>query len=262
MMQINKFLKPITIANDEKQPSPQLQLILFGIGWLGLNVIALLVSLIVRSFLTASIADPIELENALRHISFGATVNIVAYIVLLSILSIVTFPTIKHFIKNFIRLSHIFKGIGYGALVLLAGIALNSLYLVFEINLSDNANESTITSIMRNYPLFSFIAFVIAGPVCEEITYRLGLFGLLGRFNRLVAYGVTLVFFGLIHFDFTTTNLINELLNLPFYLIAGLIFCYVYEKEGLAIAMYAHITNNLVSFVFSVIGTDFIIRMF
>jgi len=256
-----KFNRSTNLPSGEPQPAITRQLLLFGVGWLGLNGIALVVSLLIRSYLATIYTDPVALAAALRHISFSASVNVISYVILLAVLGIMAFDTTKRMLASFYRLSNFVKGLGYGGLVLLAGMTLNVIYLVFKIQLSDNANESTITTIMKNYPLFSFIAFVIAGPICEELTYRLGLFGLLNRVNRYVAYGITFVFFGLIHFDFETTNLINELLNLPFYLIAGLLFCYIYEKEGLAVATYAHITNNLASFIVSIFSTDFVIRM-
>ena len=245
----------------ETQPSAIRQLVLFVLGWAGLQAIAITVSVTVRAILSYIYTNPIELANALGHISYPASINIISYVILLVVLVMVDWDTLKKLLPSFIRLSVVFKGIGYGALILLAGIALNSLYLAFGIDLSDNANESSITAIMRNYPFFSIIAFVIAGPICEEITYRLGLFGLLRHLNRYVAYAVTFLFFGLIHFDFDTTNMINELLNLPFYIIAGLIFCYIYEREGLATSIYAHITNNLVSFITSFLSIDLLARI-
>ncbi len=247
---------------DTIQTAPwRRQMLLFIVGWGGLNIIALAISVIVRAVLAARYEDPLALAQALSHISYPASINILTYLLLLMVLLIMAMPSLRRFWREFIRPSVIFKGFGYGALILLSGIALNTLYLVFGIELADNANESSITAIMRSYPVLSVLAFVIAGPVCEELTYRYGLFGLLGRINKYLAYAVTFVFFGLIHFDFTTTNLANELLNLPFYVIAGLLFCYIYEREGLATATYAHVTNNLVSFVFSLIGTDVLMRI-
>jgi len=260
-MNLLKFNQDKQLKNGEPQPLITRQLLLFGVGWLGLNAIALIVSLLIRSYLQSIYPDPLELANALAHISFGASVNIISYVILLAALGILSFDTTKLLLNSFYRISNIVKGLGYGGLVLLAGMALNVIYLVLEVPLSDNANESTITAIMKNYPVFSFIAFVIAGPVCEELTYRLGLFGFLNRVNRYVAYGVTFIFFGLIHFAFETKNIVNELLNLPFYLIAGLLFCYIYEKEGLAVATYAHITNNFISFVISLFNTGLVLRM-
>jgi membrane protease YdiL (CAAX protease family) len=102
---------------------------------------------------------------------------------------------------------------------------------------------------VKNFPLISFINFVLLGPIVEELTYRLGLFSFLKQRNRWVAYIVTVGLFAIIHFNFNQDNIINELLNLPFYATAGLYFCWLYEKQGFAVATIAHITNNLISFV-------------
>ncbi|MFA5235857.1 MAG: type II CAAX endopeptidase family protein [Bacilli bacterium] len=261
MAHISEFLKPNPERSEENAPSVFKQLLLFALGFLGLNVIALAVSTIVKAYLALQYPDPIAYANALQHISYAATINIVSYVILVVVMFIAAFDVINRLRKQFYRPSVIVKGIGYGMLILLATIALNAVYLAFGIELTDNANESSVTAIMKAYPFFSLIAFVIAGPIVEEITYRLGLFGLLNRANRYLAYVGTFLVFGLIHFDFTNPNIVNELLNLPFYIIAGLLFCYIYEKEGLTVSIYAHMTNNLVSFVFSFIGTDAIVRL-
>jgi membrane protease YdiL (CAAX protease family) len=261
MVHISDYSKSNPERPEETVPPVLKQLLYFVLGFLGLNVIALVVATVVRAVLSAQYPDPIAYANALSHISYAATINIVSYVILLVLMFIAAFDVINRLRRQFYRPSVIVKGIGYGMLIILATIALNSIYLVFGIELSDNANESSVTAIMKAYPFFSLVAFVIAGPMVEELTYRLGLFGLLKRVNRYLAYAGTFLVFGLIHFDFETTNLLNELLNLPFYLVAGLLFCYIYEKEGLVASIYAHVTNNLVSFIASFIASDVIVRI-
>ena len=71
---------------------------------------------------------------------------------------------------------------------------------------------------------------VILAPFAEEMTYRIGLFSALKRVNLILAFIVTALVFGLIHFDlsgviqgFNTGTegsrkyAINELCNLPLY---------------------------------------------
>jgi membrane protease YdiL (CAAX protease family) len=59
--------------------------------------------------------------------------------------------------------------------------------------------------------------------------------------------------FGLIHMSFNPDTIINELINLPSYILAGTILTIAYEKEGFAVSTYAHITNNLISFLLTII---------
>jgi membrane protease YdiL (CAAX protease family) len=101
--------------------------------------------------------------------------------------------------------------------------------------------------LVKDSPIISLITFGFLGPIVEEWTYRLGLFQYLKGRSKWLAYLVTLTIFGLIHFDFSTTNLTNELFNLPIYLVAGAWFCFLYDRFGLKVAMATHIFNNLLS---------------
>ena len=73
--------------------------------------------------------------------------------------------------------------------------------------------------------------------------------------NVFLAYIVTSLVFGLIHFNFFATGdaLINELLNLPSYVISGFLLTLAYDKFGFACSSVAHIVNNLFSIVVSMI---------
>jgi len=61
-----------------------------------------------------------------------------------------------------------------------------------------------------------------------------------------------MLIFGLIHMSFKPETIVNELVNLPSYILAGSILTYAYEKEGFAVSTYAHITNNLISFLLTI----------
>ena len=122
------------------------------------------------------------------------------------------------------------------------------------VSIADNANESSLNSIVTAFPMASLLFFAFIGPVCEELTYRVGLFSLTKRVNRIFAYIVTIIVFTLIHFDFTSKTMVNELLNIPFYAFAAFVFTFLYEKFGLASSVSAHITNNLFSLLVSIFG--------
>ena len=66
----------------------------------------------------------------------------------------------------------------------------------------DNANEKAVNEIILNTPILSFLFVVIIGPLCEEITYRLGLCNFLTRKNKFLAVALSAIIFGLIHFNF------------------------------------------------------------
>ena len=73
--------------------------------------------------------------------------------------------------------------------------------------------------------------------------------------NVWVAYIVTPLIFALIHFDFfagSAEGYINELLNLPSYIIAGVTLTIIYDKFGLSTSIVAHCGNNLISIFMSI----------
>jgi membrane protease YdiL (CAAX protease family) len=131
-----------------------------------------------------------------------------------------------------------------------------SIYDALGIQLEDNQNQAAIVRLVKDSPIISLLTFGFLGPIVEEWTYRLGLFQYLKGRSTWVAYVVTLTIFGFIHFDFTATNLTNELLNLPIYLVAGAWFCFLYDRFGLRVAMATHIFNNLLSVISILISPE------
>ena len=130
-------------------------------------------------------------------------------------------------------------------------------------NTSVNTNETGINTITTAFPILSLIVFGILGPLCEEVTYRVGLFSSISqKLKPLWAYLITILIFGLIHFDFTALfsgnvdALIIELSNLPTYLVSGLLLCYFYTKEGFGVSSIAHIFNNLLSLLLTLISSS------
>ena len=234
------------------------QLTLFGVGLFGLQIISFLIQVILVVIYRQNHTQ-VELENFLDSVQVNAILNFSIYAVVFAILALILF-------KDNIRVLKTFKNwvvpvsaiIGY-----LAILAFNYIYgivlHVTGVSISDNANESGITSIVKAYTLLSIIIFGMVGPICEEITYRLGLYSSLRRVNKYLAFILTILIFAFIHFDFTAFNasdptvLRNEFLNLPYYLFAAFVFCFLYEKFGFASSLSAHITNNLVSVISTII---------
>lgn len=230
----------------------------FITGWLGLSIIASLIILVVRFFLGLQYSDAAQVDAIIANIGMQMALNTSVYLFLFVCLVAIIFPVALKILKDMGKLKPIYRGFLYGILLVASGMVVSILYVLLGVRTSNNANETAIVSMMTTYPFWSVVAFVIVGPVCEEITYRLGMFSLVRRLNRYVAYLLVIVLFGLIHFAFETIgtpNVWNELLNLPYYMIAGGILCFVYEKEGLATSIYAHITNNLISFLSSLFLT-------
>ncbi|MCQ2815058.1 MAG: CPBP family intramembrane metalloprotease [Bacilli bacterium] len=214
------------------------QLLFFLIGLFGLMVFNVLFEVI---FL------PLYETNISR---FTILVNFLSYILLFIALLLIFCLNRKfrYFFSHFLDWRSYVAGIAVCGLIYGLTVLYNIL-LSLGYNVTDGLNQQTSVNMIQNYPTMSFFMIVLLGPICEEITYRLGLFTLLSRVNRYLAYTVTILVFSLIHFKFNASNLLNELANLPNYLIAGFFLTLVYEKFGISASFIAHIANNLLSFI-------------
>ncbi|MFA5481029.1 MAG: CPBP family glutamic-type intramembrane protease [Bacilli bacterium] len=229
------------------------QIMMFLIGWGGLTLVSFLLSHIFLFYANNTFDDPLLVSAFLKSDQISIMHNLITYLTLFVGLLGLLWKDIIKILHSFKSLRALISGLSYGALLIVAVIAYNLVIAATGYKISDNQNESSIVAMMTSYPLMSFIAFVLLGPIVEEITYRLGLFSLIHRLNRPLAYIVTMLVFGVIHMSFNGETIINELINLPSYIIAGTILTYTYEKEGFAASTYAHILNNLVSFLLTVI---------
>lgn len=227
------------------------QLVVFIVGWIGFQALAFTVQLIMGVFATAQGSSVDLTTNASSII-----VNSASYLALLiAIVAIINFDIPKLF-KSFKQ----WQSYVAGLVCLIAIFAFDYLWgFILEllpISSGDNINESSLQTLTSAYPIASLIIFGVIGPVCEEFTYRVGLFSFFKRINKWVAYVVTIIIFAFIHFNFSTdaSTLLNEVLNLPFYMFAAFAFSFTYDKFGLAGSLSAHIVNNVMSLSLSLIS--------
>lgn len=216
---------------------------------LGLTLISLvfqIVTLWINPYFLESAAGSAMTNFSIYFVAFGTC------------LFIINKDVTKIFYKFKERRTWIY-GIAYGFFLIIASALYNMLSNLIFGNVGSNNNENSIDAIVASFPVLSLIVFSCIGPICEEFGYRLGLFSFLRRYNRILAYIVSAIIFGFIHFDFSSFNdsaqLSVELINIPSYVISGLILCYVYDKEGLETSILAHITNNLVAILMTIIST-------
>lgn len=213
-----------------------------GIGWLGLSLIASIVAVIGESIVGKDITQG-------QQIGLNVAINLISYILVAIIMLVISLKDVfSKIIEQFKEKHALIDGIVYGFLLLGAGAAISvvTTWLFGETDV--NSNQSAIEKMTENYPISLVIMTVILAPIVEEFTYRLGVFNLLRRKNRWVAYGVSALIFGFIHFDFsvdTAAALKTELINIPSYIISGLILCRAYEKhQNIATSIIAHAINN------------------
>lgn len=228
------------------------QLFLAVGGSIGFQLVSFIIQIII--IFALGITKDSSQEELLRA---TALINFISYGILIGALMGTINVDVPKLFKSFA------KWVPYvaGLIGLIAIFAFNFMYnltlTIIGINIGDNSNESGINSIIGMYPVLSILIFGLVGPICEELTYRVGLFSVLRRVNKWLPYLVVIFVFALIHFDFTAivefdkpsyfTNLINEILNLPLYAFAGFTFSFLYDKFGLASSITAHTLNNLLS---------------
>jgi membrane protease YdiL (CAAX protease family) len=215
----------------------------FAIGYLGLNIIALIFSLIGKSLN----------RYFMTTIEGSGIINFACYFILFGIMLLIFWKDIHKVLVEFKKLDTWLIGFSYGILLMFVSSIINYITVTLNPGLGTNVNEASIESILTVFPALSLIVFGIIGPICEEFTYRVGLFSLTSRVSRWLPYIVVPIVFGFIHFDYQSSDLTTELLNIPSYIVAGLLLSYFYDKGGIGASIIAHVTNNMISLIISLI---------
>ena len=227
------------------------QILLFVIGFIGLDIAGTILSFVFMPFANDE-GLYLMLVNGLRYLLVAIGMGCLMI------------GNYKSFKKGFVRWWPYLVGIGGVIALYIFSVSystiINALYPT-----TTNANQSAVNSVVGSFPLLSLLVLGILGPVVEEMTYRVGLFSFLMRTKRWIAYAVTIIVFAFIHFDFTSIltglqsgvwdSLINELLNLPEYMMAGAVLCVLYDTCGLSASIIAHVGNNLFSILLFIIAS-------
>lgn len=212
-----------------------------------ISMLILIITGIAGIFFYSTIASLIVSFSALSKLSEAeqnGIVNFITYSFLF--VSIASIVNIK--ILNFKKELSDWRNYLWGVVFAIAMIVIPILYSLF-VNLFYTSkvsdNEQSLRSFITIYPVLSVIFLGFIGPFCEEFTYRVSLFGIIRQFNKIIAYVVATAIFALMHFNFRSADMINELINLPVYLISGFLLTLAYDKFGLAASYTAHTINNL-----------------
>ena len=239
-MLLKDSIKEVQDAGNDYKTFPRMTYLLLIItGVAGLYIYSLLASIIINA---AKIGGEYGKASSL----------FISYAFLFITLVLIIGFNCKNFIKSLKNYKSYIYGIAFGILLILVPMAYsNFVNLFYQSNISEN--ESQLHSMMMAYPALSVIFIGIIGPVCEELIYRLGIFESIGK-PRWIAYLVSIIVFALMHFQPTSENIINELINLPSYLLSGLILALAYDKCNIATSMTAHMINNLFSVIVFIIS--------
>lgn len=233
----------ITKKDDEEKPLIIQRIIILSLGLAGLFLMSFLLSAILAAF---------GIEDTTTRSSIA---TFASYVLVFTAMLFVLGKNITCIKGHFGTPKNYLIGLGFGILLIVFPIIYKYILSFFQpTTISDN--ESSLRATITVFPILSTIVFGIIGPLVEESTYRFSLFSLFK--NKWVAYMVSVFVFALLHFNFLSDNIVNELLNLPTYLFAGLILAICYHCFGLAGSMTAHITNNLFSIIVYIITINMV----
>lgn len=208
-------------------------------------IIQMIASVCIYKFVpTSGLSNAVELliqpSNPLFIITFLGSQCIVALPIL--------FVFRKHLKEVFASLKSVknvlvITGITFGAMLL------GQVWDIFVYNVLDvsvNSNQSTVLSFFDSLPILGLLSVGFLAPFLEEVTYRIGVFGVVKRFNKPLAYVLSAVLFAFAHFTYSG-DLGAELLSLPTYIIIGLSLSYIYDKYGFAGSFLSHCLNNVIA---------------
>ena len=219
------------------------ELMLFLCGFIGLTLFSLIYTIIFKATYEADK----DLGNML--------INTASYLTIFVLLLVIMFPYFRSLINKFkIPLAYMWAGIGTGALLgfsIIYGIIISFIFP----DIGQGGNQTSVSNMVTSFPFISLIIIGIIGPMCEELTYRVGLFTLLRRIHPAFAYIGTAILFGLIHFDFFSSDYLTEFVYLVNYIFAGVCFAFIYEKGGFGASLLAHISNNVYSVIMILLST-------
>ena len=217
-------------------PVAQVGLFLGGFALAGMLVIQLIIAL----FFKNAIPD----KNTFEAVLISCT-----YILMTGGLFFIIFYTRRqHFFSKYKRKIDYIYGLAYAITLIFVGSLVGSLTSLFY-QVTDNVNQTAAVIYSKNYPILAFFVIGILGPVCEELTYRVGLYSFLRRINKYLAFAVTIIVFAFIHFDFEAEDMVNELWSIPSYIAAGFVLTLAYEHRGPACSMVAHVCYNIFAFL-------------
>jgi len=229
------------------------QALLFVIGFGGFQLLAYLISLAIVGIAKAQLGvgtfTYYAFINSYKYVGY---VNFTCYLLIFAALAALIITNAYDVLRTFKHIRPLVAGLVGLFVILLFNIIYTSLLGVLGVTLYSNANENAINNIVYQYPVLSMLIFGLVGPIVEELTYRVGVFSFFARINKILAYVLTVTIFTLIHFDFQSSTMINELLNIPLYASAALVLSYLYDHYGFAGSVYCHVFNNVLSIATSI----------
>ena len=231
LFKLNRVPKRVVFLH----PICQLALFVIGFAFLGMFVTEYIYAILIRSM---------DIDNSLFQSALLMTFTYVTMFIALSAVPLLSRR--KYFLSKFNSGIDYIYGIAFAITLMAAGILVNAIISIWHTP-ADNVNQASVEAIAKGYPLIAILIMSIIGPICEELTYRVGLYSFLRRINKYLALIVTALVFAMIHFTFEAADIIEELWSFPSYVVSGLILTIAYEHRGPACSFTAHVCYNLIA---------------
>lgn len=218
-------------------PICQMAMFIIGFAYAGM---------LFTEFFFAIFVRMMDTDNTLLKSTVLLTITYLTMFV--ALLAVPLFSRRKLFFSKFNNGIDYIYGIAFAISLLAAGALVSAVTAIWHTP-ADNVNQAGVESIASNYPLIGIFIMGLIGPICEELTYRVGLYSFFRRINKYLALIVTMVVFAMIHFTFDAENIVEELWSLPSYLVSGLILTLAYELRGPACSITAHACYNTIALI-------------
>lgn len=245
--------------------SPVREIIMFALGYVGFQLIGLVMSLCTQiGFTSQHPGDKEGLNLFVKSGQYNLIVTCSSYLIIAVIIAIVLYKDWKQVGKSFLN---IFVLLGIAAVVAnLVGSFINNAIITGIFNAmgskvpqGQGSNQTVINEMVKLNPVLVFFVICILGPFVEEIGYRVGLFNFASRFGKIPGYLITIVVFAAIHISWqvvfsnpTTPEEITkfqlELISIPSYVLGGLVLTLAYDFGGLGASLVGHSIINMISF--------------
>ena len=161
-------------------PLAQIGLFLAGFSYVGM-----LISEIITTLILAGMAD--------RGLASALTL-LFTYLLMFSALLVICFSSRTNIlVEKYKRRNDYLFGLFYASAIINTGMFINVIQSFFY--QATNGNQVTAESIITNYPIIAIFVVCLLGPICEELTYRVGLYSFLRRINKILAIIVTTLVF-------------------------------------------------------------------
>lgn len=229
------------------------QLLYIAAGLVGLEIITF-----IAMYIAIAINHPADANAFLKTGEGLFTTYSIVYPTLFVVMGLIAWSDWKKIGKSFLNWKPYVAGlIGFFVLTafsIIYGMVSTAILKACGIDTSStNSNQLNVINMVKYNWVVCFFVIGLLGPFCEELTYRVGLFGFASRLGKWVGYVAGILVFAFIHFDFTALSSHNgaiiEFVSLPNYLFSAATLCFLYDKFGFGASYVTHALNNILSVI-------------